>query len=379
RDLRQMAFGLYVQDDIQARKNLTINLGLRYEPTNSVTDTEDRLAQLIDFGSPTATLNDTTPLTKLFINPSLKTFAPRVGFAWDVKGDGKTAVRGGAGVFYDLVLISTPFVQNTAVRVPPYFNRGGLVGSSTFVVNFPDAYTTQAAQLAAQSQLEGIQYDLQQPMMTKWNVNVQREIMERTTVEVGYSGSHGDHPNRQGFPNGRVAQELPDGRLFVAPNTPLAQPNFGRMRYRVSDSTSDYNGLTVGLNRRLSSGLQAQVSYTYSKSEDDGAAALGGNDFTNESGGSRYLLSIDRGLSPFDIRHSLVANVNYLLPFAANATGIKGVLAKGWNVSTLIRLRSGYPFSAFSGVDTGLQVQGWAPEYPDLAPGASANPVLGNV
>ena len=158
RDLRQMAFGFYVQDDIQARKNLTINLGLRYEPTNSVTDTQDRLAQLIDFTSPTATLNDTTTLTKLFKNPSLKTVAPRVGFAWDVAGDGKTAIRGGVGMFYDLVLISTPFVQNTAVRVPPYFNRGGLVGSSSFVVNFPDAYTTQAAQLAAQAQLEGIQY-----------------------------------------------------------------------------------------------------------------------------------------------------------------------------------------------------------------------------
>jgi hypothetical protein len=379
RDLRQMAFGMYVQDDIQARKNLTINVGLRYEPTNSVTDTQDRLAQLIDFTSATATLNDTTTLTKLFRNPSLQTFAPRVGFAWDVAGDGRTAVRGGVGIFYDLVLISTPFVQNTAVRVPPYFNRGGLVGSSTFVVNFPDAYTTQAAQLAAQAQLEGIQYDLDQPRMTKWNVNVQRELFSKTVLEIGYSGSRGDNLVRQVFSNGRVAQETADGRLFVAPGTPLAQPNFGRMRYRVSDASSDYNGLTVGLNRRLSKGLQAQVSYTFSKSEDDGAAALGGNDFTNETGGSRYLLSKDRGLSPFDIRHSLVANVNYLLPFAVNATGVKGILAKGWNVSTLIRLRSGYPFSAFSGVDTGLQVQGWAPEYPDLAPGASANPVLGNV
>jgi Carboxypeptidase regulatory-like domain/TonB dependent receptor-like, beta-barrel/TonB-dependent Receptor Plug Domain len=379
RDLRQMAFGVYVQDDIQARKNLTINLGLRYEPTNSVTDTQDRLAQLIDFTSPTATLNDTTTLTKLFRNPSLKTVAPRVGFAWDVAGDGKTAVRGGIGIFYDLVLISTPFVQNTAVRVPPYFNRGGLVGSSTFVVNFPDAYTTQAAQLAAQAQLEGIQYDLDQPRMTKWNVNVQRELFSKTVLEVGYSGSRGDNLVRQVFSNGRVAQETADGRLFVAPGTPLAQPNFGRMRYRVSDASSDYNGLTVGLNRRLSNGLQAQVSYTFSKSEDDGAAALGGNDFTNETGGSRYLLSKDRGLSPFDIRHSLVANVNYLLPFAANATGIKSILAKGWHISTLIRMRSGYPFSAFSGVDTGLQVQGWAPEYPDLAPGASSNPVLGTV
>ena len=167
----------------------------------------------------------------------------------------------------------------------------------------------------------------------------------KTVVEVGYSGSHGANLVRQVFSNGRVAQETADGRLFVAPGTPLAQPNFGRMRYRVSDATSDYNGLTVGLNRRLSSGLQAQVSYTFSKSQDDGAAALGGNDFTNESAGSRYLLTKDRGLSPFDVRHSLVANVNYLLPFAANATGIKAILAKGWNVSTLIRLRSGYPFS----------------------------------
>jgi hypothetical protein len=379
RNLRQSAFGAYVQDDVQLRKNLTLNLGLRYEPTTSVSDTEDRLAQLIDFASPTATLNDTTKLHTLFRNPSLKTIAPRVGFAWDVKGDGRTAVRGGVGRFYDLVLISTPFVQNTAVRVPPFFNRGGLVGSSSFAVNFPDAYRTQAAQLAAQAQLEGIQYDLDQPYMTKWNLNVQRELFAKTVVEVGYSGSHGEHLIRQVYTNGRVAQVTPDGRLFVAPGTPLAQPNFGRMRYRVSDATSDYNGLTVGLSRRIANGLQTQVSYTYSKSEDDGAAALGNNDFSNESGGSRYLLTVDRGLSPFDVRHAFVANVNYQLPFAANATGITGALARGWNVATLVRYRSGYPFSALSGVDTGLQVQGWAPEYPDLRPGASSNPVLGRV
>lgn len=379
RSLRQIAFGVYVQDDIHARKNLTVNLGVRYEPTTSVTDTKDRLAQLIDFGSATATLNDTTQLKTLFKNPSLKTVAPRVGIAWDVRGDGKTSVRAGTGVFYDSILISTPFVQNTAVRVPPYFNRGGLVGSSTFVVNFPDAYTTQAAQLAAQSQLEGIQYDLQQPYMIKWNVNLQRELFAKTMVEVGYSGSHGENLVRQIYTNGRLAQVMPDGRLFVASTTPLAQPNFGRMRYRVSDGTSDYKGMTVGLTRRMSGGLQAQVSYTLSKSVDDGASALGGNDFTNEGAGGRYLYQKDRGPSPFDVRNAVVASVNYMLPFGASATGGRAVLEKGWTIGTLIRYRSGYPFSAFSGVDTGLQVQGWAPEFPDLKPGASANPVIGSV
>ncbi len=379
RNLRQMAFGVYVQDDIRARRNLTVNVGVRYEPTTSVRDTKDRLAQLIDFGSATATLNDTTKLETLFKNPSSKTVAPRIGFAWDVRGDGKTSVRGGAGIFYDSILVGTPFVQNTAVRVPPYFNRGGLVGSSTFVVNFPDAYTTQAAQLAAQAQLEGIQYDIDQPLMTKWNINVQRELFARTVLEVGYSGSHGSNLVRQIFTNGRVAQVTADGRLFVAPGTPLAQPNFGRMRYRVSDATSDYKGMTIGLTRRMANGLQAQISYTLSSSVDDGASALGGNDFTNEGAGGRYLYDKDRGPSPFDVRNALVVSVNYELPFGATATGARAVLEKGWTVGTLIRYRSGYPFSAFSGVDTGLQVQGWAPEFPDLRSGASANPVLGTV
>src|SRR5262249_50242371 len=105
RNLRQTAFGVFVQDDIRARRNLTLNLGVRYEPTTSVRDTKNRLAQLLDFGSATATLNDTTKLTTLFENPSLKTIAPRVGVAWDVTGDGRTSVRGGVGVFNDSILV----------------------------------------------------------------------------------------------------------------------------------------------------------------------------------------------------------------------------------------------------------------------------------
>ena len=121
--------------------------------------------------------------------------------------------------------------------------------------------------------------------------------------------------------------------------------------------------------------FSTQLSYTLSKSEDTGASALGGNDFDGEGAGSRYLFTADKGLSPFDVRQSFVASLTYLLPFGQNGSGFVSHLIRGWELGTLVRLRSGQPFSAFVGYDQSLQV--WAPVYPDLAPGASANPVLG--
>jgi hypothetical protein len=82
----------------------------------------------------------------------------------------------------------------------------------------------------------------------------------------------------------------------------------------------------------------------------------------------------DRGLSPFDVRHSFVGTVNYDLPFGRGSGPLAGVV-RGWNVGTLVRARSGYPFSVFTGVDRGSQQ--FAPRYPDLRPGASNNPILG--
>jgi Carboxypeptidase regulatory-like domain/TonB-dependent Receptor Plug Domain len=373
RNLRQQVFGFFVQDDMQISSRFTLNLGLRYEPTTDVTDTRGLLAQLIDFDAPTATLNDTTTVEALITNPSLKTVAPRVGFAWDLTGSGKSAIRGGAGVFYDLVTVNTPFVQNTAVRVPPYFNRGGLVASATAPINFPEAYATQSAQLAGQAQLEGIEYEPKQPVMYKWNLNYQRELVGRTTLEIGYTGTRGKNLFRQIYSNGRNGVMV-NGRLTVPADAPLIQPAFGRMRYRVSDADSWYKGLTVSLSKRSRS-LSSQISYTLSKSEDTGAAALGGNDFDGEGAGSRYLFTPDKGLSPFDIRHALVASVTYMLPFGQNGSGVMSHIVRDWEIGSLVRLRSGQPFSVFVGYDQSLQV--WSPVYPDLAAGASANPILG--
>lgn len=375
RRLRQFVFGAYAQDDWRVSDHVTLNLGVRYEPTSDITEVDGKLAQLIDFASPTATSKDTTILEAVVKNPSLKNVAPRVGFAWDVAGRGTTSVRGGIGMFYDLLTANTNFVQNTAVRVPPFFQRSRITGSTSAPIDFPEAYFTQAARLAGNAQLEGIQYEPDQPYMVKWNLNVQRELLERTSLEVGYTGTRGYHLFRQIYTNGREAI-LMDGRLFVPAGTPLRQPNFGRMRLRVSDARSWYNGLTVGLTRRDVS-LQTQVSYTLSKSEDTGASAIGGNDYDNEAGGSRYLFSADKGPSPFDVRHSFVASANWEVPFGRGASGVGAALIRNWSIGGLVRLKSGSPFSAQTGgLDRGRQTVD-APDYPDVCPGASANPVLG--
>jgi hypothetical protein len=373
RRLRQYIFGFFVQDDWRLRDTFTLNMGLRYEPTGDITEADGKLAQLIDFASPTATVNDTTIVESVVKNPSKKNVAPRLGFAWDVTGDGKTALRGGAGVFYDLLTVNQGIVQNTAVRVPPFFDRPRITTSAARPLQFPDAYFTQSDLLIGSGQLEGIQFEPDQPMMVKWNLNVQRQLGTRTSVEVGYTGTRGYHLFRQIYTNGRVAEEI-DGRLVVPAGQPLRQPNFGRMRYRVSDGDSWYKGLTIGISRRAA-GLQTQLSYTLGKSEDTGASALGGNDFDNEPGGSRYLFSKDKGLSPFDIRHSLVASVNWEVPFG-RGSGFGAALIRDWSVGTLVRLRSGTPFSPDTGgLERGRQPD--APDLPDLCPGADPNPVLG--
>ena len=148
------------------------------------------------------------------------------------------------------------------------------------------------------------------------------------------------------------------------------------MRLRVSDSDAWYKGLTVSVTSRAAD-LQMQASYTLGKSEDTGASAIGGNDYDNEGGGSRYLDLKEKGLSPFDVRQSLVASVNWNVPFGRGGTGVTAALIRDWTVGTLVRLKAGDPFSVNTG---GLNRGGFspdAPDYPDLCPGADANPVQG--
>jgi hypothetical protein len=152
------------------------------------------------------------------------------------------------------------------------------------------------------------------------------------------------------------------------------------MRLRITDGESWYKGLILGASRRFRNNLALQAAYTLGKSEDLGSQAVGSGDFDNSfQPAYGHDPESNKGLSDFDVRHNFVFNYTYELPLANGATGFTAALAQGWQFSGIATVRSGVPFSPVLGFDRAraLPRSGGAGQRPNLAPGASLNPVLG--
>src|SRR5207302_1250897 len=158
--------------------------------------------------------------------------------------------------------------------------------------------------------------------------------------------------------------------------------SFGGVTQRETDAQSFYNALQAGVSKRLSHGLRAQVSYTFSRSIDE-SSGINSQDFDNSTQYSInfYDRKADRGLSSFSVKHVLVANWSYELPFGSSRTGFAGVLVKGWQLNSIVTAQSGTPFEVRLGhnqsgnlntIDFSIH------ERPDVRPGFSNNPVTGD-
>ena len=209
--------------------------------------------------------------------------------------------------------------------------------------------------------------------MYKWNVNFQRELTGRTTLEVGYTGTRGKNLFRQIFTNGRKAVDV-NGRLVVAAQHAAASAGVRPHALRVSDADSWYKGLTVGLSRRGRRPVDADVVHARNP-RTPAPRRSAATTSTAKGAGRATSTTTDKGLSPFDIRQSFVASVNYLLPFGRGAPGATAALIRDWRSArscvSAPAIRSRY----FVGLRA--RRQPGAPDYPDLCPGASANPILG--
>jgi hypothetical protein len=375
RGIRETLFGAYVQDDVRFRPNLTFNLGLRYEMATVPTEVHGRLASL-------HSLTDSAPHlgSPLFANPSLKDFEPRVGFSWDPFHDGRTAIRGGFGM-YD-VQVLPPTLRHSVDGTVPFAESAN--GSNLPSGSFP---TGAFAFLSAATNTERVAFIEQHPprnYVIQWNLNVQREIAPNLTAMVAYVGARGVHNIFQSDDTSIVLPlaQTPFGFLWPIPDPtnplPVLNPNFGRVSATLWDSSSIYHSLEVQVKRRMRHGLQAQVSYTFSKSIDTSSGATDGDQFLN---GISSLFFFDhktrRGLSDFNVSQTLSLNFIWDIPSSKTLSGVLGWATNGWELGGILQANTGVPFTPVIGPDP-LGMNNTDPfDLPNYLRGC--NPIKGSV
>jgi len=364
--------GVYAQNDFRASDRLTLNLGVRYEPQTRYKE---------KFGRESAIRNILTDaqatLGPLFKNNTLDNISPRLGFAWDVRGNGKTAVKGAAARLYDLGNMATPLVQ--AVAGTPPFSSLSRVNNAPFTVPFelPAEGSPQALRI--------IDYNLAAPNMWHYNVSVERELFANIALTVAYAGSRGVHLIRTAEGNPRMpSQTLPDGRPFWTGQEPRLSPYWNTVELKVADSSSKYNSLQLRLNQRLSRGLQFQNSLTWAKATDNYSTFSNTDTGGAEGQTSDYPFDRDRDWAPMptDVRLNYRFNLVYRLPDAFKPGSVAGALLNTWQVATIVQATSGQPFTPglMTNRSRSGQLGGQAGlDRPDLIPGVRPEDVTTGV
>jgi hypothetical protein len=337
RDFREIEVDAYVHDEWKARPKLTVNMGVRYEFVTNPTTSVHPLNALINppFGT-------YTRVSHVFAsNPAVRNFDPRIGIAYDPFNDHKTAIRAGFGIFYNPIRART--YASGYYFNPPY--ALAFIPLPTFPNPFPGA-------LPPPAQLVGVDYHADHtPRMYQWNLNIQRQLFESTTLTVGYVGSRGVHlygardinPVLPAVVNGVQVFGVPRGALPGIVSNRRLNPAGAALSSEAPVADSNYHSLQVGLNRRFSHGVQSQLSYTWSKCLDDASGTYGlegGIAWSNPLNGS-----FDHGRCLFDRPHVFRVSGVYEFPFKQN------ILTKGWKMSGGLLAQSGPPWNVTVGFD----------------------------
>jgi carboxypeptidase family protein len=398
REFQQWLVGGYIQDDWRFRSNLTLNIGLRYEPTTVLKDGLGKIGSLVNIVQASAPLVDPNLRCQkpfdaaatygvatqvgtacsatggYYSNPTLHNFEPRIGFAWDPFKTGKTSVRGQFG-FYDVLPLPGYFIlqQNQAAPFMVFKSTKNVTGAScptggcfapgagdTFLVN------STSSRLATST----IETNPHRNYVMQWNLNVQRQLIPDTTLTVGYLGSHGVHLLTRGddgnmtfptktpfgyqFPCGFVmdtdatctAGTAGGGGAGVggATSAQLNQP-YGVIRYIYWNTDSNYNALNVNLQKRFSHGFQFQVAYTFAKSLDDNSQTIAGDSFGNGLNSPFWFLpKLFKGPSDFNVTHNVTINGLWDIPAPKSlSSGFARQALGGWSVGTILSFNSGVP------------------------------------
>jgi len=322
----------------------------------------------------------------VFWHPNYNNFGPRVGFAWDVFGDGTTAVRGGYSIGYERNFGNVTF---NAIQNPPNYAVISLIAGQD-VTSMP-VYTNNAGPMAGTGSKalplvsqRAINQNMKNAYANTWDIGIDRRVSKNAVMSLSYSGSHSVH--LYDISNINLAGE---GQTFLGDARAANRLNYqySNMNYRSDNAYAFYDALIVkySASNLFNKGLGATINYTWSHAEDNLSST-----FSDAAGGSAsgnyalgYLDSfnprLNFGNADFDIRQRLVLSANWEMPWLKNSPNkfIKDVVA-GWGFGSILNIHSGMPFSIydctnFNGQDCPL----WVPSSQVNLTG-SATPATGD-
>ncbi len=373
---RDQFTGLYAEDSWRITNKLTLNYGLRYEPYEPWQEIHHKIEQF----SPTAyangqvsTVYPLAPAGLLFpgdpgvpeqgVKPGFKNFMPRVGFAYDVLGNGSLSVRGGGGLFYDtrqpaifnsIPSEITPFSTSVSLTDPqgnfsnPY---QGIADPFSGAPNPPSTYVFPLPVQVNSYDPSGIFHT---QLTYAYNLTVEKRLSSSTTLRVAYVGSHSSHLFVDDDVN--PSTYIPGSTLGT--NSRRQFKNFSDIGVASMSGNASYNSLQASINRQVAKGITLSGNYTYSKSMD--TLPYGTVDTTPSSGpGNPYAISIyspnykhlDIGPSDFDRTHVFSGSYVWTLPKLTGGNGIVRTIVNDWHTTGIVQTQSGQPITVFSGSD----------------------------
>ncbi len=368
--------GLYFQDSWKLSKRLTLNLGLRWEyfgvqhNVNPYLDSNFYTANnpnpFLAIANGTVQLTPTSPIGELW-KPSLHNFAPRVGFAWDVFGDGKTAFRGGYGIGYERnfgnvtynVLFNPPNYEivdliagSNIASIPATVSNAGVLSGANGSVALPPA------------ELRYVQNNIPQAYAHLFSASLEHQFGQSMHLEADYSGSIGEnlydiaYVNFPGSGNYYLGVPCnPADTLTGGPDPCTATLNnqYAGINRRGAAGYSTYHAMNIrwDVQNIRNSGLTLRLNYTWSHSLDDlsdtfssstNQANLGYTDFVHPM--------VDYGNSQFDNRHRIALSAIYALPFGRGMSGLRRAIFGGWEIAPVFSARTGAPYSIYDSTNT---------------------------
>jgi outer membrane receptor protein involved in Fe transport len=375
RNTNQDSEGLYIQDSYHMSSRLTLNFGIRWDYYGVVSEKNDLFS---NFDTATSTLMSTNQAYR----PDYKNFAPRVSFAWDPFGKGKTVIRGGFGIFYDafsqdFFLGHLPYncsfcpgVAYNPFGPAPIFSNGvvgGTIVAGSPVFNPPG--TTASGNIFA------VNPNLRTPYMENYNLNIQQQLASKVVLQVGYVGSEGHHlfnfydinqPSQATITAcdlGQLPQcPTPGIHIYGVPNVFGNPYGAEYINQQQTAANSNYNSLQASLRVNDWHGITSITNFVWSHSLD---TASDGEDFVPNAAqpNNSFNPAAEYGNSNFDIRRRFTWILGYQVPHLA---GGWSKVKNGWGFDTTTTLQDGQPFNLNYNFESDFSGSGEGFDRPDV-------------